>query len=214
MHLRCDNSFSSDSLGKRWHNKDMVISIIPRLGAPRLSFLNERPCSLDINKLVLENSLSLGITPCNALNQACYEFSWQDPLSHKSKVTFFLFGCAQHINVKKQVSLQGHRLRFLSMKNNFWSSVQGDHVTYLHIVTSCLCGKSLLDKFFLFLSFPEYEPIFTFFSSFFFLFFFFLFCLLRAPPEANGGSQARGQIGAVAAGLRHNHSNARSEPCL
>ena len=31
---------------------------------------------------------------------------------------------------------------------------------------------------------------------------------------AYGGSQARGQIGAVAAGLRHSHSNARFEPHL
>ena len=29
-----------------------------------------------------------------------------------------------------------------------------------------------------------------------------------------GGSQARGINGAVAAGLCHSHSNARSEPCL
>ena len=31
---------------------------------------------------------------------------------------------------------------------------------------------------------------------------------------AHGGSQAGGPIGAVAAGLRHSHSNARSEPSL
>ena len=31
---------------------------------------------------------------------------------------------------------------------------------------------------------------------------------------ANGGSQARGLIEAVAAGLYHSHSNARSEPGL
>ena len=47
--------------------------------------------------------------------------------------------------------------------------------------------------------------------------FFVLFaggCLFRAPPEAYEGSQARGQIGATAAGLYHSHSNARSEPHL
>ena len=43
------------------------------------------------------------------------------------------------------------------------------------------------------------------------IFFFFPF---RAVPAAYGGSQARGQIGAAAANLRHSHSNARSEPCL
>ena len=48
----------------------------------------------------------------------------------------------------------------------------------------------------------------------FFLFslslFFFFFCLFRAAPKAYS-SQVRGQIGAVAAGLHHSHSNARSE---
>ena len=36
-----------------------------------------------------------------------------------------------------------------------------------------------------------------------------LFCLFRAAPMAYGSSQARGWIGAVAAGLRQRHSNAR-----
>ena len=31
---------------------------------------------------------------------------------------------------------------------------------------------------------------------------------------AHRGSQARGPTGAVAASLSHNHSSARSEPCL
>ena len=42
-------------------------------------------------------------------------------------------------------------------------------------------------------------------------FFFFFFLLFRASPAAYGGSQARGQIGAVAARLDHSHSNTRSE---
>ena len=47
------------------------------------------------------------------------------------------------------------------------------------------------------------------------LFFFFcLFAFPRAASAAYGGSQARGLIGAVAAGLHHNHSNAGSEPHL
>uniref|UniRef100_A0A8D1EMA3 ABC transporter domain-containing protein n=1 Tax=Sus scrofa TaxID=9823 RepID=A0A8D1EMA3_PIG len=43
---------------------------------------------------------------------------------------------------------------------------------------------------------------------------FFFFCLFRAIPMAYGGPQARGQIGAVASGLCHSHSNAGSEPHL
>ena len=38
-----------------------------------------------------------------------------------------------------------------------------------------------------------------------------LFAFSRAAPAACGGSQARGQIGAVAAGLCQSHSNVRTE---
>ena len=47
-----------------------------------------------------------------------------------------------------------------------------------------------------------------------FLAFFFFFVLFRTTPVANGSSQARGQIRAVAASLHHSHSNAGSEPHL
>ena len=46
---------------------------------------------------------------------------------------------------------------------------------------------------------------------FFFLFFFLWLLSFRAASAACGGSQARGPIRAVAAGLHHSHSNARSE---
>ena len=42
----------------------------------------------------------------------------------------------------------------------------------------------------------------------------FVFFFLRAAPVAHGHSQARGHIGAAAAGLHHSPSNARSEPHL
>ena len=41
-----------------------------------------------------------------------------------------------------------------------------------------------------------------------------LFAISRATPTACGSSQARGGIGAVAAGLRQSHSNAGSKHCL
>ena len=41
-----------------------------------------------------------------------------------------------------------------------------------------------------------------------------IICLLRAAPAAYGGSQARGSIGAVAAGLHHSHGNVGSKPRL
>ena len=44
---------------------------------------------------------------------------------------------------------------------------------------------------------------------------FYLFILLfRATPTEYGGFQAKGRIGAIAAGLYHSHSNTRSELCL
>ena len=49
-------------------------------------------------------------------------------------------------------------------------------------------------------------PVFVFV-----LFYFYFYLLFRAAPAAYGGSQARGQIRAIAAGLHHSHSNARSE---
>ena len=51
-------------------------------------------------------------------------------------------------------------------------------------------------------------------GSLFFFFFFWSFCLFRPVPVAYGGSQARGLIGPIAAGLHQSHSNDRSEPCL
>ena len=49
---------------------------------------------------------------------------------------------------------------------------------------------------------------------FIFYFFYFYFLLFRAVPVAYGSSQGRGQIGAIAAGLHHSHSNVGSEPHL
>ena len=45
-------------------------------------------------------------------------------------------------------------------------------------------------------------------------FVFSFFGLFRVVPMACGGSQASGQIRAVATGLHHSHSNAGSEPHL
>ena len=40
------------------------------------------------------------------------------------------------------------------------------------------------------------------------------FLLFRVTPRAYGNSQARGSIGAAAAGLCHSHRNTRSKLCL
>ena len=46
------------------------------------------------------------------------------------------------------------------------------------------------------------------------IYFILFFVFSRAAPMEDGGSQARGLIGAVAAGLHHSHSNAGSKTCL
>ena len=51
-------------------------------------------------------------------------------------------------------------------------------------------------------------------SLFFFVVVLFCFFFFRAAPVAYRGSQARGQIGAVAVGLHHSHSNSGSKPRL
>ena len=56
---------------------------------------------------------------------------------------------------------------------------------------------------------PGKSDTYTYIFLFFFALFFFL--LFRAVPAALGDSQARGLIGAVAAGLRHSHSNLGSK---
>ena len=50
------------------------------------------------------------------------------------------------------------------------------------------------------------------FNLSFLIFFFFFKLLFRVTPAACGSSQARGQIGATAAGPCHSQSNAGSEP--
>ena len=47
-----------------------------------------------------------------------------------------------------------------------------------------------------------------------FNFIYFIFCVFRAVPITYGGSQARGLVGATAAGLCHSQSNAGSKPHL
>ena len=69
------------------------------------------------------------------------------------------------------------------------------------INSSCLNYKTLSKQKYLF---------FLFFVCFVFVF----FAISWAAPVAYGGSQARGQIGAVAASLHQSHSNTRSEPHL
>ena len=60
----------------------------------------------------------------------------------------------------------------------------------------------------------QLEPMYQKLLYFFLFLFFCLFAISWAAPAAYEGSQARSQIGAVAASLRQSHSNAGSEPRL
>ena len=50
--------------------------------------------------------------------------------------------------------------------------------------------------------------------QFYFIIYLFIYLLFRAAPAADEGSQARGQMGATAAGLRHSPSNVGYMLCL
>ena len=82
-----------------------------------------------------------------------------------------------------------------------------------HLKTILLCNHRLLVLIYVFMTRIYAEIKLLVDVSFLSFFWFFLFvCLFfRATPTAYGGSQARGQIGAVAPGIHHqSHSHARS----
>ena len=74
-------------------------------------------------------------------------------------------------------------------------------------------GSYLSLKPLIFVSLPKDDIEHHFLLSHFFCLF-VLFFAFRAIVAAYGGSPARGQIRATAAGHSHGHSNAGSEPCL
>ena len=84
------------------------------------------------------------------------------------------------------------------------------------IVTNCCFTLPVVTKNFLYtfifcifqIFFGESEIIFIYFFNF------CLFAISWATPTAYGGSQARGQIRVVAAGLCQSHSNSRPKPRL
>ena len=83
--------------------------------------------------------------------------------------------------------------------------------------TSCICYYSFLlllfslDGLSLRIDRASAQKAEFYFSTFFF---FLSFVFSRATPTAYGGSQARGLIRGVAAGLLQSYSNAGSELCL
>ena len=94
----------------------------------------------------------------------------------------------------------------------------------LHLANSYSSFKTQFKSYFLLEVFIDSAPealyqtlnffFFNFYLSNFNIYLFIYFCFSRAAPTAYGGSQARGPVGATAAGLRHSHSKARSEPRL
>ena len=90
-------------------------------------------------------------------------------------------------------------------------STQLFHLLFNWIFTFFLRCKSTLNIWYRF--YIKYKICKYFFQSvaWFSFLFFCLFVSSRATPAAYGGCQARGPIGAVAADLRHSHSNLGSK---
>ena len=74
-----------------------------------------------------------------------------------------------------------------------------------NLFSSVFYHKPMKHMYFFFFSFPSFLPSALPPSL-------FLSCLFRATPAAYRGSQPKGQIRALVAGLHHSPSNARSEP--
>ena len=102
-------------------------------------------------------------------------------------------GCSYHIQVPHPFSNWVHAKSFRKTIFN----QEMNKLYYIYFMAS------QVDEFCL-------NKVWSFFLPFFFSFFF----LNRTTTVAYGGSQARGQIGASAAGLHHSHSNVKSELCL
>ena len=121
--------------------------------------------------------------------------------SYKSVVLLLKWGDFHQFNPVNTEYLI-HVLPGILLMSFFWSRTQsGIHFILLS------CSLSLLLSFLVFSDFIDLR---------FYLFpgFFCLFAISWAAPASYGGSQARGPIRAVAAGLRQNHSNTGSKPCL
>ena len=101
--------------------------------------------------------------------------------------------------------------RLRTIKHLYKVQNQANYLMVLQVSTVITLGKGGAGK--------EHEPL-GMFSPFAVVVASFCVCVcvcvcsFRAAPKACGGFQARDLIGAVAAGLHHSHSNARSEPSL
>ena len=97
--------------------------------------------------------------------------------------------------------------------------LSGTSLKMFCVVTQALCPHTVIlvsEHFARSLIFPlkywlTQNPFFLFF---FLIFVFFFLLFFRAALMACGSSQARGQIGAIVAGLCHSHSHAKSRPHL
>ena len=96
--------------------------------------------------------------------------------------------------------------RILWLDSDSWHQAQFDLSAVTKPISQRKRDLSLV-PFRRFLRVGRKDLIWLFISWFFFFFF-------RAVPTAYGGSQARSQIGAIAASLHYSHSNSGSEPRL
>ena len=116
---------------------------------------------------------------------------WKVPLNNLSLMHFLFFLFLSYENLKIYIFwIQLSQIQVLPNICKYFVPLYG---LYFHFLHSVLWSMKLKN---------------------YFLPFFFFFNLFRAASAAHGGSQARGWIGAIAAGLRQSHSNVGSEPSL
>ena len=96
-----------------------------------------------------------------------------------------------------------------------WATTPWTYLVSQHPALCILCGKhfstQVTQRVFVFVLTSDWHTSKESMDRFRVL---FCVCLFRAEPVAYVSSQARGWIGATAAGLHHSYSNRRSKPCL
>ena len=110
---------------------------------------------------------------------------------------WFLLG-SQNLRLNLHQASHCHRIPVVSVREGFVLLEKTSISFEFNITRMCWSWKMIPIAFFLLVLFM----------------FYFYFLLFRATLAVYGGSQARGQIGDVATGLHHSHSNAGSEPGL
>ena len=114
----------------------------------------------------------------------------------------------KHCTVTTSITVFLSKVRTCKVQITEWSDKWKEHSYFKHLIPHKCLHNDIQNPWEL----VEYGKLSEFSLSLSLSLFFS--CLFRAAPAAYGGYQARGQIGAVAAGLHRSHSNVGSDLCL